>query len=145
MLREFEKQTAGQMRFTTWILTVFAVIIAAGVVYNNARVALSTRSRDLASLRVLGFWRSEISAILLGELAIQVLLAIAPGLWLGNFIVRSMMASADPELYHFPAILSMRTYAFAITVTLLAALGSALVVRNRLDRLDLIGVLKSKD
>jgi putative ABC transport system permease protein len=145
MLQEFEKQTAGQMRFTTWILTVFAMIIAAGVVYNNARVALSTRSRDLASLRVLGFWRSEISAILLGELAIQVLLAIAPGLWLGNVIVRSMMAATDPELYHFPAVVSMRTYAFAVTVTLLAAVGSALVVRNRLDRLDLIGVLKSKD
>lgn len=145
MLREFEKQTAGQMRFTTGILTVFAIIIAAGVVYNNARVALSTRSRDLASLRVLGFWRSEISAILLGELAIQVLLAILPGLWLGNFIVRSMMAATDPELYHFPAVVSMRSYAFAITVTLVAALGSALIVRNRLDKLDLIGVLKSKD
>lgn len=145
MIREFEKQTAGQMRFTTGILTVFAMIIAAGVVYNNARVALSTRSRDLASLRVLGFWRSEISAILLGELAIQVLLAIVPGLWLGRKIVEGMMSTVDPELYHYPAVVSLRTYAFATTVTLIAALISALVVRNRLDHLDLIGVLKSKE
>jgi putative ABC transport system permease protein len=145
MVREFEKQTAGQMRFTTWVLTGFAMIIAAGVVYNNARVALSTRSRDLASLRVLGFWRSEISTILLGELAIQVLLAIIPGLWLGRVIVERMMLSADPELYHFPIVVSMQTYAFAVTVTLVAALLSALVVRNRLDHLDLIGVLKSKE
>jgi putative ABC transport system permease protein len=145
MMREFQKQTAGQMRFTTWILTVFAVIIAAGVIYNNARIALSTRSRDLASLRVLGFWRSEISLILLGELALQVLLAIVPGMWLGRVIIERMMLSADPELYHFPAVVSLRTYAFAITVTLVAAVGSALVVRNRLDHLDLIGVLKSKD
>lgn len=145
MMQEFEKQTAGQMRFTTWVLTAFAMIIAAGVVYNNARVALSTRSRDLASLRVLGFWRSEISLILLGELALQVLLALAPGLWLGQLIVKRMMVAADPELYHFPAIVSARTYAFAIVVTLVAALLSALVVRRRLDRLDLIAVLKSKE
>ena len=142
---QFRKQTAGQMRFTTLILTIFAAIIASGVVYNNARVALSTRSRDLASLRVLGFRRREISAILLGELAVQVLLALLPGMWLGNLIGHVMMSKADPEMYRFPVIISVRTYAFAAIVTLSAALLSALVVRRRLDRLDLIGVLKSKE
>jgi putative ABC transport system permease protein len=145
MVEGFERQTAGQMRFTTWVLTIFAMIIAAGVVYNNARVALSTRSRDLASLRVLGFRRSEISGILLGELAIQVLLAIAPGMWLGQWIVDRMMSQTDPELYHFPTTISTRTFAFAATVVLISALVSALLVRHRLDHLDLIGVLKSKE
>src|SRR4029079_9003432 len=75
---EFRKQTVAQMRFTTFIMTAFAVVIACGVIYNNARIALSTRARDLASLRVLGFRRREVSAILLGELALQVLLALFP-------------------------------------------------------------------
>lgn len=145
MIELFRKQTGGQMRFTTLILTVFAVIIASGVVYNNARIALSTRSRDLASLRVLGFRRREISSILLGELAVHVLVAIAPGLWLGRWLVDEMMSAADPELYRFPLVISAQTYAFAIAVVLTSALASALIVRARLDRLDLIGVLKSKE
>lgn len=141
----FRKQTAGQIQFTTLIITLFAVVIASGVIYNNARIALSTRSRDLASLRVLGFRRREVSAILLGELAIQVLLALLPGMYLGRLIAETMMANADPEVYRFPVVISARTYAFAALVTLAASLASALVVRNRIDRLDLIGVLKSRD
>jgi putative ABC transport system permease protein len=133
------------MRYTTLILTLFAAIIASGVVYNNARIALSTRSRDLASLRVLGFRRGEISAILLGELAIQVVIAILPGMYLGRLLCEQMMAGADPEMYRFPVVVSARTYAFAALVTLGASLASALVVRSRLDHLDLIGVLKSRD
>ena len=141
----FRKQTAGQIRVTTLIITLFAVVIAIGVIYNNARIALSTRSRDLASLRVLGFRRREVSAILLGELALQVLLALLPGMYLGRLIAETMMANADPEVYRFPVVISARTYAFAALVTLLASLASALVVRNRIDRLDLIGVLKSRE
>ncbi len=145
LLQQFREQTAGQMRFTTLILTIFAAVIACGVIYNNARIALSTRSRDLASLRVLGFRRGEISAILLGELAIQVLVALVPGMWLGGVIAGQMMAHADPEMYRFPVVISARTYAFAALVTLVASLASALVVRRKLDRLDLIGVLKSRE
>ena len=141
----FEKHTAGQMRWTTLILTMFAGVIACGVIYNNARIALSTRSRDLASLRVLGFRRSEISAILLGELALQVLIALVPGLLLGYWLAWFSMAQGDPELYRFPVVVSARTYSFAVLVTLGAALVSALLVRRRLDHLDLIGVLKSRE
>jgi putative ABC transport system permease protein len=142
---EFRKQTVAQMRFTTFIMTAFAVVIACGVIYNNARIALSTRSRDLASLRVLGFRRAEVSAILLGELALQVLLALSPGMLLGRMIAVAMMSKADPEIYRFPVVISARTYAFAAAVTIGAALASALAVRRRVDRLDLIGVLKSRE
>ena len=141
----FERHTAGQMRYTTLILTLFASVIACGVIYNNARIALSTRSRDLASLRVLGFRRSEISAILLGELALQVLVALVPGMVLGYWLAWLSMAQNDPELYRFPVVVSARTYAFAVLVTLGAALVSALLVRRRLDHLDLVGVLKSRE
>jgi putative ABC transport system permease protein len=145
MVEQFRQQTAGQMRVTSLILTLFAAIIAAGVIYNNARIAISTRSRDLASLRVLGFRRGEISAILLGEMAVQVLAALLPGMLLGGLIAQLMMAGADPEMYRFPVVISARTYSFAALVTVVASLASALVVRNKLDQLDLIGVLKSRE
>ena len=145
MIAEFREQSAQNMKVFSLILTLFAVVIAIGVVYNNARVSLSMRSRDLASLRVLGLTIGEISAILLGELAIQVMLAIPIGLVLGYAMAVGMATgAADPEVYRLPIIISSRTYAFATVVTLGAAAASALLVRRKLDRLDLIAVLKTR-
>jgi putative ABC transport system permease protein len=141
----FKKQSTDQMKVFTWIVTIFASIIAVGVVYNNARVSLSMRSRDLASLRVLGFRRAEISAVLLGELAIQVLLGLPPGMVIGKWLAIGMMSTVDTEQYRFPVVISAQTYAYAAVVTLGAALISALLVRRKLDRLDLIGVLKTRE
>ncbi|MCA9651205.1 MAG: FtsX-like permease family protein [Myxococcales bacterium] len=141
----FEEQSGEMMGVFTFILTTFASIIAVGVIYNNTRVALSQRSRDFASLRVLGFTRREIAAILLGEQAIQVALAIPLGLLLGHAMAVGIMSSVDPETYRFPVIISARTYIYSSMVALAAALVSALLVRRKLDRLDLIGVLKTRE
>ena len=145
MIALFREQSGENVRVFTWILTLFAAVIAVGVVYNNARISLSMRSRDLASLRVLGFTRGEISTILLGELFLQVALAIPIGLTLGRAMAEGMMSQTDPEMYRLPTIISGKTYAFATVVTLAAALLSALLVRRKLDRLDLIGVLKTRE
>lgn len=145
LIERVRAQTGSTWTVMTLVLTLFAATIAIGVVYNNARVALSLRSRDLASLRVLGFTRAEISAVLLGELAVQVLLAIPIGLIVGTVMAEGIMATADPERYRMPAIISSSTYAFATAVTLGAGLVSALLVRRKLDHLDLIGVLKTRE
>lgn len=139
-----ETQTTQKMTATTIILTLFASIISIGVIYNQARIALSMRARDLASLRILGFTRAEISRVLLGELATYVLLAIAPGLWLGAKIFELIMGTVQ-DMYRFPVIVSAETNFFAAMVTIAAAVASALVVRRQLDRLDLVGVLKTRE
>jgi putative ABC transport system permease protein len=145
-LREqFDSQNARVIRVYTLVLTLFACIIASGVVYNNARVSLSQKSRDLASLRVLGFTRAEISRVLLGELSIQVLLALPLGALFGFWMVLAFAQNTDPETFRLPIWISLRTYAFAISVTLAAAALSALLVRRELDKLDLIGVLKTRE
>ena len=145
LVQRFREQSGDMMMTMTMIMTIFASVIAIGVVYNNARVVLSMRSRDLASLRVLGFKRSEISAMLLGELSIQVFLAIPIGLVIGTWMAEAIMATADPEQYRMVAVISEKTYAFATLVTLAAGLVSALLVRRKLDKLDLIGVLKTRE
>ena len=146
VLEKFEGQTQRTMQVITLILTLFATAIAVAVVYNNARVSLSVRSRDLATLRVLGFTRAEISAILLGEQAVQVFLGIPVGLVLGTWAARALLElQADPEQFRMPMLISSRTYAFAVVVILAAAVLSALLVRRRLDTLDLIGVLKTRE
>jgi putative ABC transport system permease protein len=124
---------------------IFACIIAAGVVYNSARISLAERSRELATLRVIGFTRQEISSILLGELAIVTLLAIPVGLGLGTFFAWWMCTAFDQELFRFPMVVSNRTYAWASLVVIAASAVSGLLVRRNLDHLDLVAVLKSRE
>jgi putative ABC transport system permease protein len=123
----------------------FACVIAVGVVYNSARISLAERSRELATLRVIGFSRGEISAILLGELAIVTLLAIPVGLALGNLFAYWMCLSFDEELFRFPMVVTRRTMAWSALVVALASAISGLVVRRGLDRLDLVAVLKARE
>lgn len=124
---------------------LFSGVIAGGVVYNAARVSLSERSRELASLRVLGFTRGEISFILLGELAVVTLLAIPIGLVSGYICAGLLVAAFNTELYRFPLAVSSRTFAYAASAVLVAASLSGLAVRRRLDHLDLVGVLKTRE
>ncbi len=145
LIQQFRQQTGESLTTTAFILTLFASTIAVGVVYNNARVALSLRSRDLASLRVLGFSRREVSAILLGELAVQVLLALPVGFGLGRLLAHGVAALANPEVYRLPIVISGQTYAFAAAVVLAAAALSGWLVRRGIDQLDLVGVLKTRE
>lgn len=142
---QFEEQSGAMMQVYTFIITVFAIIIAVGVIYNNTRVALSQRNRDLASLRVLGYTQAEVAAILFGEQAIQLVVALPIGAWLGNMMARGIMSTADPETYRLPILISYESYVFAFLVAAAAAVISALLVRRQLAQLDLIEVLKTRE
>ncbi len=123
----------------------FAALIIFGVVYNSARISLSERARELASMRVLGFSRGEISTILLGELAILVFAAIPIGYLMGYGLAQGIVISMDTELFRIPLIIDRDTYGWTALVVLVAAALSGLVVRRRLDHLNLVEVLKSRE
>lgn len=145
-LESFRSTVAENLLRMRMFNVIFAVIIAFGVVYNNARIALEERSRELATLRVIGFTRAEISMILLGELAIVTAVAIPAGLILGRGLGWFLITYAyDTEMFRIPLVISRFTYAFAAAVTVAAAAASGMVVRRGLDRLDLVSVLKSKE
>ncbi len=123
----------------------FASVIAIGVVYNSARVSLSERSRELATLRVIGFTRAEVSGILLGELGFLTAMAIPVGFLIGSGLCRFIATALETELYRIPFVLNPSTYAFAALVIAAAAILSSLIVRRGIDHLDLIAVLKSRE
>jgi len=145
VIDNFIRQTGKTMSVITWVLTIFAASITIGVIYNNARVALSVRYRDFATLHVLGFTRMEISRIFLAELAFQTLVAIPVGLLLGRWLSMWMMSINDPEVFRFPIVISSRTQAFAVTTTLCAAIVSALFVRRRIDAMQPAEALKTRE
>ncbi len=131
--------------FYNLVATVLAGAIGFGVVYNSARIALSERGRELASLRVLGFTRGEIAYILLGELALLTLAAIPVGFLVGVGLVGILVVAFQSELYRLPLILTPENYAMGASVVIVSALLSGLLLWRRLGRLDLVAVLKTRE
>ncbi|HYM01294.1 MAG TPA: FtsX-like permease family protein [Stellaceae bacterium] len=144
-LRAFRETTGLLVLLMATILTAFALTIAIGVVYNSARIALQERAWDLASLRVLGFTRGEVSTLLLGETAAEMIVAVPLGLWLGYWSVRLVVDLFETEMFKVPAVIAPQSYVLAAFAVLLAAVMSALIVRHRIDHLDLVAVLKARE
>jgi putative ABC transport system permease protein len=144
-IADFEKATAASMRVMTFILALLSASLAIAVVYNGARVALAERARDLASLRVLGFTRGEVSTILFGEMGLVLALGVPLGLILGRaFAVHAATGTASDE-FRMPMVITMATYALSVLVVVGASLLSALQLRRLIDRLDLVEVLKTRE
>lgn len=144
-VRNFYETQAEAFLFFIFIATLLAGSIAFGVVYNSARIALSERSRELASLRVLGYTRGEIAYILLGELTLLTLAAIPLGFMIGRGLSAYMSKVLESDLFRIPLVVEPVTYSLAATVVLASTFISGIIVSYRLYHLDLVGVLKTKE
>jgi putative ABC transport system permease protein len=145
MLANFRETSARNVLFFTAILTGFAAMIAIGVVYNHARIALQERTWELASLRVLGFTRGEVSTFLLGELALEIAAALPAGAALGYLLSWTIVRMTHTDMIAIPIVIAPRTYAFAALAIVAAGVASALIVRRRIDRLDMVAALKTRE
>ncbi|MFN9728250.1 FtsX-like permease family protein [Acidovorax sp.] len=145
MLRNMSEVSARNILIMSSILTAFAVVIAVGVVYNNARIALAERTWELASLRVLGFTRAEVSMLLLGELAIGIAIALPLGMLLGWGLTHAIVQAIRSDQFLFPVVIQPRTYAWAAVAVVAAGIASALVVRRRIDNIDMVAALKTRE
>ena len=145
VLKSFREILDRSIVVSTLINILFACVIAFGVVYNSARIALSERGNELASLRVLGFTRREVAVILLGEQGVLTVLAIPLGFAMGVAICWILVIRLSTELYRIPFVLNGRTFGFAALVVAIAALVSGFLVARRINRLDLVAVLKTRE
>lgn len=144
-VRLLDEQFKAIVLFITFILTVFGAALVVGIVYNAARILAAERARELATLRVIGFTRGDVSETLLVELGIQVALGIPLGALLGYGLSAIAVHLFGPEDMAIPLVVGPGTWALSVAVVVGAALASALLVRRRLDRLDLVGVLKVRE
>jgi putative ABC transport system permease protein len=144
-LMSFDRTIEESFLISIVTTVLFACVIAAGVMYNGARIALSERGRELASLRVLGFRRREVAAMLLGEQAFLTAIAIPVGAGIGYGLCALIVWRFRSELFRVPLVVSTTTFAFAVAVVTISAAASALAVRRRIDRLDLVEVLKTRE
>ncbi len=144
-LGKFRETMAKNITISTVVYTALSVIIAFGVVYNSARIQLSERARELASLRVLGFTQAEVSKILALEIIFLTIAAIPLGWAIGYGFAWLLVQGFDTELYRIPFVIARSTYAKAALIVLAASAVSMLIVLRRVTRLDLISVLKTRD
>ena len=144
-MAEFNHRTERNMGVFSGILTLFAVAMAVGIIYNAARISLSERAWELASLRVLGMTRAEVSVLLLAELAAELLIALPLGALAGWGLATLMMRLMASDAIDFPVVIEPSTYASAALIVLAAGVASALLVRRHIDRLDLVSVLKVRE
>ncbi|MDB6149584.1 MAG: hypothetical protein JWQ44_1032 [Chthoniobacter sp.] len=141
----FQKSTGEMIGAIQTMYFGFAIVVSFGVVYNSARIALSERSRDLATLRVMGFTHREVASVMIGELAILTLSALPIGLVIGSLLAAGIIATASTETVRLPLVLSPRSYATAVLIVLTSAAISFAVVSRRIRQLDMLGVLKARD
>jgi putative ABC transport system permease protein len=145
-LREnFRQTTAASIGLIQMIYLAFATIVAFGVVYNNARISLAERARELATLRVIGFSQREVGGILVTELVILALIAVPLGLLVGTGFATAILRSVNTETVRLPLVLTSSNYSFAIAVVTIASALSALVVLRKLKHLNLVGALKAPE
>jgi putative ABC transport system permease protein len=144
-IQSFKDTINRSMTLSIGTLVIFASVIAMGMIYNGARIALSERANELATLRILGFTREEITFILLGEQAMLTALAIPFGFAAGYGLCAWLSLRLQTELYRMPLIITSSSYAWAFVIVLISALISGLLVRKRLAKLDIVAVLKSRE
>lgn len=144
-LEGFESTIAQSFRISITTLIGFACIISFGVIYNGARVTLSEQGRELASLRVLGFSRAEVASMLLGEQALLTLAALPLGAAIGFGVCALLAWRFESDLFRLPLVVSAQTYFYSFLTVMASALVSGLAVRRRLDRIDLVEVLKTRE
>ena len=145
MLDNFRKTMAENIGTSVSIVVFAACVLAAGVIYNQARISLSERGRELASLRVLGFTRGEVRTMLFGEQAVVTLAGIPLSFAIGAAFAAWLMKLFEAERHRFPTVVHSSTYVIATGVVVVAAIGAALAIKRRLDALDLIAVLKTRE
>jgi putative ABC transport system permease protein len=144
-VEKFNETMAETMLIFTGVFALFSATLAFGVAYNATRVSLSERARELATLRVLGQTRLEISYILLGEVALLAIVGLPIGCGVGAVISWFMATRFETELYRVPLVLEHTTFGWAVAIAIISVAISAAIVRQRLDRLDLIAVLKTRE
>ena len=144
-LAGFRETMDNTMNVMIGFYVALASLIAFGVAYNAARIALSERSRALASLRVLGFTREEVTYILLGELGILTLASLPVGCLLGYSMALAMSPMLTTDLYNFPFVIEPSTYGWSIIVVCVSATICGLITRQRVFGLELVSALKTRE
>jgi putative ABC transport system permease protein len=141
----FSETIGGMVLIGALILMGFGMLIAIGVVYNSARISLQERTWELASLRIVGLTRGEVSAVIFSEFVVELIVAIPTGHLIGWYLIELIGSARASQSFQIPAVIDPSTYAIASLLVAGAAVASSIVIRRKINALDLVSVLKTRD
>lgn len=141
----FNDTIGGLVLTGALILFGFGTLIAIGVVYNSARVSLQERAWELAGLRIIGLTRREVSAVIISELVVELIVAVPIGLLIGRYLIELIISARASKSFQIPLVIDPSSYATASLLVIGAAFISFIAIRRRIDALDLVSVLKTRD
>jgi putative ABC transport system permease protein len=143
--RAFEKTIAENVGIFRNFMIGFALLIAMGVLYNNARIQFSEREREFALLRALGFFEAELTILFWTDFLLLTSVAIFPGLWLGKRLLMTLMDAIETEVFRIPVIISPQSYVWASAMLLCGVLLTALIIQPRIHQISFLGILKTRE
>lgn len=142
---QFQAEVNDSLLVETLIFSAIGMLITLGVVYNAARIQLAERAHELATLRVLGYTRTEVASVLVGEQMVVVILALPFGLLGGYGLAAAMSRGFSSEIVTMPLVVDRSTLFAAAAIALGTALVTSVAVARGLARVDLVSALKSRE
>ncbi len=142
-LMETINDMLGALDYIVLILIIASAILALTVLYNLANVNISERKREIATLKVLGFYNKEVDSYITRESIIFTIIGIAIGLIAGYFLTQFMIITCEIEDLRFLREILPQSYVYAILITAGFSISVNFIIHFTLKKIDMIESLKS--
>ena len=133
----------GSMNIVIAVLVVSAGMLAFIVLYNLNNINISERKRELATLKVLGFFDREVSAYVNRENIMLTVIGTAVGLLLGVALHRFVMTTVETDTLMFGRMIRWYSYLFSVLLTFVFSVIVNGVQYFKLQKIDMVESLKS--
>ena len=137
------KTVMDNMDMVVWILIVAAGLLALVVLYNLLNANISERIRELATIKVLGFYDREVYSYIARETIILTIIGILVGLVGGYFLTMYILKTCELDITMFDPNVKLLSYVFGIVITVFFAIIVNVVTYFSLKKIDMIESLKS--
>ncbi|MCL1951061.1 MAG: ABC transporter permease [Turicibacter sp.] len=127
------------------VLIGCAVLLAVVVIYNLTNINVSERIRELSTIKVLGFYHSEVTLYIYRETIFLSIIGIAVGIFLGQMLHRFIILTLPPDQVMFDPAILWTNYLLSALITLVTTLLLSFMVHAKLKKVDMLGALKGND
>lgn len=141
--REIYGSSLESVDYAVILIIVCAAALAFVVLYNLTNINITERMRELATLKVLGFYDGELSAYIYRENVILTVFGVAMGMVMGKLLHQWLILTVEIDMLMFGRQLSLSSYAYAVVLTVLFSLLVNLAAHRKLKKLDMVESLKT--
>ena len=136
-------ETLSSMNLVMYVLIISAGLLAFIVLYNLANINISERIRELATIKVLGFYDKEVYDYVTREIVLLTVIGILIGLVFGNLLNLFILGTCEIDILRFRRIITIPSYIYASLITIVFTFIVNLITYFSLKKINMIEALKS--